>query len=93
MPSIREMAVAIGVSVITVKRAYQELEKEQVIYTRHGMGSFIAENTDIAMDQKRQELENCLSKSIELSQLLNLSQKELHTLLDELLAHGNNTNE
>ncbi len=46
LPSIRELAAANGVSVITVKRAYLELEHAGVIVTRHGKGSLVAESTD-----------------------------------------------
>ncbi|WP_054712682.1 GntR family transcriptional regulator [Bacillus sp. JCM 19041] len=43
LPSIRSMANELGVSVITVKRAYSELEREGYIYTRKGIGSFVKE--------------------------------------------------
>ena len=41
LPSIRELALELGVSVITVKRAYQDLEKAGLIRARRGMGSFV----------------------------------------------------
>jgi GntR family transcriptional regulator len=47
LPSIRELASASGVSVITVKRAYLELEHAGVIVTRQGKGSFVAESQDM----------------------------------------------
>jgi GntR family transcriptional regulator len=47
LPSIRELASASGVSVITVKRAYLELERAGVIVTRQGKGSFVAETQDL----------------------------------------------
>lgn len=47
LPSIRELASASGVSVITVKRAYIELERAGVIVTRQGKGSFVAETQDM----------------------------------------------
>ena len=45
LPSIRALAAALSVSVITIKRAYLDLENEGVIVTRHGKGSFVAEVT------------------------------------------------
>ena len=42
IPSIRQLAMALRVSVITIKRAYLELEREGVIVTQHGKGSIIA---------------------------------------------------
>jgi GntR family transcriptional regulator len=43
LPSIRELAKALDISVITTKRAYMDLEQEGLIMTRAGMGSFVAE--------------------------------------------------
>ena len=46
LPSIRQLAVDLQVSVITVKRAYLELEREGVIATQHGKGSVVASGAD-----------------------------------------------
>ena len=43
LPSIREMAKALSISMITIKRAYLDLENEGFILTRAGLGSFVAE--------------------------------------------------
>ena len=43
LPSFRQLAADLMVSVITVKRAYEELEKEGIIYRRQGLGTFVAE--------------------------------------------------
>ena len=51
LPSFRELAQKLMVSVITVKRAYEELEREGIIYRRQGLGTFVAENGD---DRSRQ---------------------------------------
>jgi GntR family transcriptional regulator len=48
LPSIRELAATSGVSVITVKRAYEELERAGLIATRHGKGSVVADRPDQA---------------------------------------------
>lgn len=52
LPSIREMSKELKISIITVKRAYADLEKEGYIFTRSGMGSFVA---DVKTDQLRME--------------------------------------
>ena len=51
LPSFRELAEKLMVSVITVKRAYEELEKEGIIFRRQGLGTFVSENGD---DRSRQ---------------------------------------
>jgi GntR family transcriptional regulator len=43
LPSFRQLAEDLLVSVITVKRAYEELEREGIIYRRQGLGTFVAE--------------------------------------------------
>jgi GntR family transcriptional regulator len=43
LPSIREMAKALSISMITIKRAYLDLENEGFILTRAGLGSFVAD--------------------------------------------------
>ncbi len=51
LPSVRGLAAELLVSVITVKRAYEELEREGIIYRRQGLGTFVA---DLADDRTRQ---------------------------------------
>lgn len=52
LPSIREMSKELKISIITIKRAYTDLEKEGYIFTRSGLGSFVA---DVKTDQLRLE--------------------------------------
>src|SRR5262249_58496328 len=56
LPSIRALAVETRVSVITVKRAYLELERDGVIVTRQGRGSFVAEDVDLGTQLRHEEL-------------------------------------
>ncbi|MEM8684855.1 MAG: GntR family transcriptional regulator [Pseudomonadota bacterium] len=77
LPSIREMAVGAKVSVITVKRAYQELETEGVIVTQQGKGSFVAEIGEIQQQLKTSELNAALDSAIEAAYALGLSGEEL----------------
>lgn len=87
IPSIRQLAAAVGVSVITVKRAYLELEREGVIVTRHGKGSFVA--TDPAELGPRRldlELSGHLDEAARLARLLEVPDEELHRRLKEATA-------
>src|SRR5262245_16077989 len=70
VPSIRSLAVELRVSVITIKRAYTELESEGVIVTLHGKGSSVAETEGLSMDLQRQELEDHLVAAARLAKLL-----------------------
>jgi GntR family transcriptional regulator len=51
LPSFRQLAEDLLVSVITVKRAYEELERERIIFRRQGLGTFVAEN---GLDRSRE---------------------------------------
>ena len=81
MPSIRQLAVALSVSVITVKRAYRDLEKEGVIMTRHGKGSMVALDADAGARLVEQDLQRVLGQAIELGALLGYSPQELASRL------------
>ena len=64
LPSIRALAASVQVSVITVKRAYLELEREGVIVTRQGIGSFVAERADLGVQLRRSELDEHLTAAV-----------------------------
>jgi GntR family transcriptional regulator len=73
------------VSVITVNRAYLELELEGVIVTRQGKGSFVAENADLGTSLRQQELDNHLAAAAGVARQIGLSNKELETRLREAI--------
>jgi len=85
IPSIRQLAADIRVSVITIKRAYLELELEGVIQTRQGRGSFVAENTGLDARLKEQELDQHLYAAAEVAALLSLSEEELTARLRRIV--------
>jgi len=77
LPSIRQLAVALRVSVITIKRAYRELEQEGVIVTRHGKGSMVAPNADTGSRLYEEDLGRLLEQSAELGGVLGYSPEDL----------------
>lgn len=77
LPSIRELASASSVSVITVKRAYLELERAGVIVTRQGKGSFVAETQDLAKQLLREEFDTHLMGLVGAAQKLGMPNKEV----------------
>src|SRR5690349_15067814 len=77
IPSIRQLAVDLQVSVITVKRAYLELEREGVIVTQQGKGSQVAPNPGLGTRLQEEELKKHLEQAIRLADLLGLRPKEL----------------
>jgi GntR family transcriptional regulator len=88
IPSIRALAVDTGVSVITVKRAYLELEREGVIVTRQGKGSFVAESIDLAATLRQQEMDQHLAAAVEIGRQLGATAEEIESRLRAALRKG-----
>lgn len=82
LPSIRELAAASHVSVITVRRAYEELERAGVIATRQGKGSVVAERADLPTALMHEELQRQLEALLAIATRLGLSRADLHGLID-----------
>ena len=83
IPSIRQLAVDLEVSVITVKRAYLELEREGVIQTQQGKGSHVAANTGLGTRLREQELAQHLEQATRIAAMMGLRPKELEQRLRE----------
>ncbi len=83
IPSIRQLAAELCVSVITVKRAYLELERDGVIVTQHGKGSTIAARPNLASRLNGEELTEHLEQAVRLAARLGLTHAELVKRLRE----------
>jgi GntR family transcriptional regulator len=77
IPSIRQLAMDLRVSVITIKRAYLELEREGVILTQQGKGSIIAPNPHLSPRLYDEKFSEHLEKVARLGELLGLSSEEI----------------
>ncbi|MBG9454060.1 GntR family transcriptional regulator [Lysinibacillus sphaericus] len=85
LPSMRQLAKDLQISVITTKRAYEELEKAGFIYSIIGKGSFIAEqNLEVIKEKKLKVIEEQLSAVIKNSREIGMSLNELQELLSIL---------
>ncbi|MEN1936737.1 GntR family transcriptional regulator [Paenibacillus sp. 102] len=82
LPSMRQLAKDLQISVITTKRAYEELEKAGFIYSIVGRGSFVAEqNLDVVREKKLKVIEEQLLSVIANSKEIGLPLTELRKLL------------
>lgn len=88
IPSIRALAVAVRVSVITVKRAYLELEREGIIVTRQGRGSFVSETVDLSTTLRMQTLDEHLEAAAEIGRELGLTPEDLESRLRAMTSKG-----
>jgi GntR family transcriptional regulator len=81
LPSIRALAATVQVSVITVKRAYLELERDGVIVTRQGKGSFVADSADLSTKLRYDELDEHLSAAADIGGQLGLTPEDIESRL------------
>lgn len=85
LPSIRALAADLGVSVITTKRAYEELEKEGLIRSVAGKGFYVCEyNTDYLKEKQLIMLEERLAELIKDAKQAGLSMQELAEMMEAL---------
>jgi len=83
LPSVREMAEELKVNPNTVQKAYQELEREGIIFTLRGMGSFITQDSEKILDLKKVMVREIIAKFLKDVRELNFSKDEILSLLDK----------
>lgn len=82
LPSVRSLANELKISFLTVKRAYDELEKAGFIKTVQGKGSYVSpKNLDLIKEEKLKEIqEQKIEKIYEISKLSNISKDEVNEM-------------
>ena len=86
LPSLRTLAKDLKISVLTVTRAYTELEQEGFVKNVQGRGCFaLGSGSELMKEQLIRKVENGLTEAIKAAKIANLSNEELHHLLDILL--------
>jgi len=88
LPSFRVLAEDLLVSVITVKRAYEELEREGLVYRRQGLGTFVADaaqdrSRDVKTERARELLQTAVREASEAGLAARDIVELLHSVLDE----------
>ncbi len=82
LPSIRALARDLRISVITTKRAYEELERQGFLYTVAGKGCFVArENLELVRENSLREIEGHLQTALELAGQCGLTAGEVQEML------------
>lgn len=85
LPSIRAFANDLKVSVLTIRRVYDELEQEGFVVSQVGIGTFVsASNIELLRDSKRRLVEQKMQDMLQTAKLLNISKEELNAMMDIL---------
>lgn len=83
LPSIRTLAKDLNISVITTKRAYEELQKQGFIDIVAGKGTFVSGfKMEVVFEEKVKQIENKLEEIIEISKMIDLSKEEIIEILE-----------
>lgn len=82
LPSIRSLAKDLRISVITTKRAYEELERDNYIYTVTGKGSFVAKkNLEFLREENLKSIEDHMSEIVRIAAMCDLTVDDLVEML------------
>jgi len=85
LPSIRNFATDLKVSILTIRRVYNELEQEGFITSQVGIGTFIsAGNLELLRDSKRRIVEQKMQDLIVAAKTLKISKEELNEMMNIL---------
>lgn len=86
LPSIRNLAKDLRISVITTKRAYEELERQGFLYTVAGKGSFVApKNVELLREENLKKIEDYMEKILQLAASCKLERKDLIEMMTNLM--------
>ncbi len=86
LPSVRALAKDLRVSALTVKKAYDELEREGFVTTVHGKGTFVTSaNQEIMLEEKKKEVETDLEMAIRKGRSCGMSDEEITDLFQIIL--------
>ncbi len=83
LPSIRSLASDIKISVMTIKKAYDELESEGFIVSRQGKGTFVApKNSALVVERAQKEIDTYMSKIVDIAKQFKIKKEEIKNLVD-----------
>ena len=83
LPSMRALAQALRISVITTKRAYEELERDGFIVSQTGKGSFVkGQNKELVREEYLRQTEQLITQACEKARVGGITAGELHELID-----------
>ena len=86
LPSVRNLASTLRISALTVKKAYDGLEKEGFVVTVQGKGSFVSSlGGEIISEQSKRAVELSMEETVRLARLAHMSKEEVKQLVDIIM--------
>lgn len=87
--SVRDMSEKFKVNPNTVQRAYSELERENITFTKRGMGTFVTEDENIILNLKKELSDEIINSFLYNMNELGFNEKEILNIVKEKLKGGN----
>lgn len=89
LPSIRVLAGDIKISAMTIKKAYDELEKEGYLKSVQGKGTFVApKNTELAKEQAQKDIEKYIEKIVDISNRFEINETDVIEMFKIIYGEG-----
>jgi len=88
IPSIRELAIALKVNTNTVQRAYQEMERRQLIFSKRGTGYFITEGENMVAEIKTEIVKDVVSRFLEEMRSLGFKDSQIQSEIETYVNGG-----
>lgn len=83
LPSVREFSKELKVNPNTIQRAYQELEREELVFTQRGMGTFVTEDIEIIKKLKKNTATNVVNNFLTEMKKIGFSSNEIIEIISE----------
>lgn len=88
LPSVRELASEMKVNPNTIQRSYQELEREGLVYTQRGMGTFVTEDRETIKALKKNLAKDILSNFIKDMKSIGLNTEDIVEMIEDFEKEG-----
>jgi GntR family transcriptional regulator len=86
LPSVRDMSKQLGVNPNTVQRAYLEMEREMLVYTKRGQGTFLVDEPEVALKLRQEMVHDRVAKFVREMEEFGFSHDELPKIIERYLS-------
>ena len=91
LPSVRTLSKELKISILTVKKAYDELAQEGFIDIRQGLGTFVSENNSVLkLEEKQKKMEDFIIEAVKISSQIKIDKQEFLNVVEYLYEVENN---
>lgn len=88
LPSVRDLSTELKVNPNTIQRSYHELERENLVFTQRGMGTYVTEDEDIIKELKQSMASSLVNSFIQDMRSLGFDLEEIVSIIDEKMREG-----